>query len=160
MPQQENECRLLSVSSILGYGFPESSLQAGLGRAPHYIGVDGGSTDPGAYYLGSGECLNSRKAMKRDLRLMLLGGVPRGIPIVIGTCGGAGSEPHLQEVAQLARDVAREDNLRFRMALIHADQEPAQVKSWLKAGRITALRNVPGLTEPTIERSADRKSVV
>ncbi len=154
MPQQENECRLLSVSSILGYGFPESSLRAGLAREPHYIGVDGGSTDPGAYYLGSGECLNSRKAMKRDLRLMLLGGVPRGIPIVIGTCGGAGSEPHLQEVAQIAREVAREDNLRFRMALIHADQEPAQVKSWLNEGRITALRNVPELTAPVIERSA------
>lgn len=154
MPQYENECRLLSVSSILGYGFPESSMKAGLARQPHYIGVDGGSTDPGAYYLGSGECLNSRKAMKRDLRLMLLGGVPRKIPIVIGTCGGAGSEPHLQEVAQIAREVAREDNLRFRMALIHADQEPAKVKSWLNAGRITALRNVPKLTEPTIERSA------
>lgn len=103
MPQNEHECRLLSVSSILGYGFPESSMKAGLAREPHYIGVDGGSTDPGAYYLGSGECLNSRKAMKRDLRLMLLGGVPRKIPIVIGTCDGAGSEPHLQEVAQIAR---------------------------------------------------------
>jgi hypothetical protein len=154
MPQKQSECRLLSVSSILGYGFPESSLKTGLERDPHYIGVDGGSTDPGAYYLGSGECLNSRKAMKRDLRLMLLGGVPRKIPIVIGTCGGAGSEPHLQEVAQIAREVAREDGLKFRMALIHADQNPKDVTSWLREGRISALRNVPELTEPTIERSA------
>ena len=114
------ECRLLSVSSILGYGFPEASMEAGLARKPHYIGVDGGSTDPGAFYLGSGECLNSRKAMKRDLRLMLRGGVPRRIPVVIGTCGGAGAEPHLQEVAGLAREIAREEGLKFRMALIHA----------------------------------------
>src|ERR1700704_5311233 len=111
MPQKQNECRLLSVSSILGYGFPESSLQAGIEREPHYIGVDGGSTDPGAYYLGSGECLNSRKEMKSDLRLMLLAGVPREIPVVIGTCGGAGAEPHLQAVAELAREVAREERL-------------------------------------------------
>src|ERR1044071_7616910 len=104
MASQSKECLMLSVSSILGYGFPEASLKAGLEREPHYIGVDGGSTDPGAYYLGSGECLNSRKAMKRDLRLMLLGGVPRKIPVVIGTCGGAGAEPHLQEVAQIARE--------------------------------------------------------
>ena len=154
MLQKADECRLLSVSSILGYGFPEASLKTGLERNPHFIGVDGGSTDPGAYYLGSGECLNSRKAMKRDLRLMLLAAVPRRIPVVIGTCGGAGSEPHLQEVADLAREVAREDGLKFRMALIHADQDRNDVKSWLIEGRISALRNVPKLTEATVERAA------
>ena len=110
MPERTNECRLLSVSSILGYGFPESSLAAGLERKPHFMGVDGGSTDPGAFYLGSRECLNSRKAMKRDLRLMLLAGVPGKIPVEIGTCGGAGAEPHLQAVAALAREVAREES--------------------------------------------------
>ena len=120
MPDTSNECRLLSVSSILGYGFPESSLAGGLKRKPHFIGVDGGSTDPGAFYLGSGECLNSRKAMKRDLRLMLRAGVHEKIPVVIGTCGGAGAEPHLQAVAELAREIAREENLKFRMALIHS----------------------------------------
>ena len=40
------EIRLLSTSAILGYGFPEASLQAGMARAPHVIGVDGGSVDP------------------------------------------------------------------------------------------------------------------
>lgn len=154
MPEKPNECRMLSVSSILGYGFPEASLKAGLEREPHYIGVDGGSTDPGAYYLGSGECLNSRKAMKRDLRLMLLAGVPRKVPVVIGTCGGAGAEPHLQEVASIAREIAREERLQFKMALIHADQPPRRVKSWLAEGRISALRNVPELTDAVIERSA------
>jgi hypothetical protein len=151
---QGRECRLLSVSSILGYGFPEASLKAGIERAPHVIGVDGGSTDPGAYYLGSGECLNSRKAMKRDLRLMLVGARSKRIPVVIGTCGGAGGEPHLQEVAALAREIAREDGLSFRMALIHAEQDPKTVRSWLDEGRITALRNVPTLTPATLERSA------
>ncbi|MBI3044439.1 MAG: acyclic terpene utilization AtuA family protein [Betaproteobacteria bacterium] len=145
---------MLSVSSILGYGFPDASLTAGLEHDPHFIGVDGGSTDPGAYYLGSGESLNSRKAMKRDLRLMLLGAVPRRIPVVIGTCGGAGGEPHLQEVAALAREVAREEGLKFRMALIHAEQNRDQVNSWLREGRISALRNVPELAEATVARAA------
>lgn len=154
MQNRPNECRLLSVSSILGYGFPEKSLETGLARNPHFIGVDGGSTDPGAYYLGSGECLNSRKSMKRDLRLMLMGAVPRRIPIVIGTCGGAGSEPHLQTVAELAREVAREEGLSFRMALIHADQTREHVKTWLSEGRISALRNVPELTAAIVERAS------
>ena len=152
--QNASECRLLSVSSILGYGFPETSLARALERKPHFIGVDGGSTDPGAFYLGSGECLNSRKAMKRDLRLMLMAGVPRKIPVVIGTCGGAGAEPHLQEVAALAREIAREEKLRFKLALIHSDQSKADVRTWLKAGRISALRNVPELTDAIVERSS------
>ena len=37
------EVRLLSTTAILGYGFPEASLRAGLARHPHFIGVDGGS---------------------------------------------------------------------------------------------------------------------
>ncbi len=36
------EYRLLSTSGLLGYGFPEASLKAGMAREPHMIGVDGG----------------------------------------------------------------------------------------------------------------------
>ena len=91
--------------------------------------------------------------MKRDLRLMLLAVVPGSIPVVIGTCGGAGAEPHLQAVAELAREVAREKGLKFRMALIQSDQDPGNVSSWLDGGRITALRNVSPLTAATVQRS-------
>ena len=54
-PPMSKEIRLLSTSAILGYGFPEASLKAGLDRDPHFIGVDGGSVDPGPHYLGSGK---------------------------------------------------------------------------------------------------------
>ena len=37
-----NEFRMISTSGLLGYGFPEASLKAGLARDPHMIGVDGG----------------------------------------------------------------------------------------------------------------------
>jgi hypothetical protein len=40
------------------------------------------------------------------------------------------------------------------MALIHSDQERSRVKSWLQEGRVTALRNVPELTEATIDRAS------
>ncbi len=145
---------MVSISSILGYGFPEQSLKAALDHHPHYIGVDGGSTDPGAYYLGSGKCLNQRMLVKRDLRLMLMAGVPRKIPVVIGTCGGAGGAPHLAEVASIAREIAREERLSFRMTQIHAEQDKSDVLQWLEQGRIAALRNVPELTPEAIRQSA------
>ena len=54
-----NAVRMLSASGILGYGYPEASLHAGLERKPHMIGVDGGSSDPGPHYLGSGKSFTS-----------------------------------------------------------------------------------------------------
>ena len=154
MSNKVTECRMLSTSGLLGYGFPEASLKLGLERNPDIIGVDGGSTDPGPYYLGSGECLNSVKAMKRDLRLMLIAARSKKVPMVIGSCGGGGADPHLAEVARLAREIAREEGLKFRMATIRADQDRNAVASWVRDGRVTALRAVPELTEMTVQRSA------
>lgn len=147
------EYRLLSTSGLLGYGFPEASLEAGMARQPHMIGVDGGSTDPGPYYLGSGKCVNSRMAMKRDLRLMLTAARRQRIPLLIGSCGGAGGEPHLQAVVAIVREIAREKDLHFRLAVIHSEQDKQWVKQQLEAGRVKALRNVKALDDATIDRA-------
>jgi hypothetical protein len=145
--------RMLSTSGILGYGFPEASLRAGMAREPGMIGVDGGSTDPGPYYLGSGQTLNSRMAMKRDLRLMLRAAVEARIPLVVGSCGGAGGEPHLEVCAELVREIAREDDLHFRLALIHSEQDKTWVRARLEEGRVRALRHVAPLDEAAIDRA-------
>ncbi|HEX2940219.1 MAG TPA: acyclic terpene utilization AtuA family protein [Rhodopila sp.] len=143
------EIRLLSTSAILGYGFPEASLRAGMERQPHVIGVDGGSVDPGPHYLGSGKPFCSPIAIRRDLRLMLNAAVRANIPLVIGTSGGAGGEPHLQLVAAMAREIAREDGLHFKMALIHAEQDKETVKRLDTAG----LAHQPPLTDAVIDRA-------
>ena len=148
------EYRLLSTSGLLGYGFPEASLAAGMRRAPHMIGVDGGSSDPGPFYLGAGKCVNSRMSMKRDLKLMVNAARSGRIPLVIGSCGGAGAEPHLQIVAELVREIAREDGLHFKLAIIHADQEKDWRKRKLREGSVRALRNVKPLDEATVDRAA------
>lgn len=148
------EIRLLSTSAILGYGFPEASLRAGLERRPHVIGVDGGSVDPGPHYLGSGRPFCSPVAIRRDLRLMLNAAVRAGVPLVIGTCGGAGGAPHLALVADMARDIARGDGLHFKLALIEAEQDKAAVRRRAAAGRVKPLAHQPPLTAEAIDRSA------
>ena len=147
------EIRLLSTSAILGYGFPEASLRAGLDRKPDMIGVDGGSVDPGPHYLGSGKPFCSPIAIRRDLKLMLRAAIEARIPLVIGTCGGAGGAPHLDLVAGMARDIAREDGLHFKMALIHAEQNKAEIKRRIAAGRVHPLAHQPPLTAATVEKS-------
>ena len=148
------EIRLLSTSAILGYGFPEASLKAGMARNPDMIGVDGGSVDPGPHYLGSGKPFCSPIAIRRDLKLMLHAAIAAKIPLVIGTCGGAGGEPHLQLVADMAREIAREDGLHFKMALIHAEQSKDEIKRRNAAGRIRGLAHQPNLTDAVIDRSS------
>ena len=148
------EFRLLSTSGLLGYGFPEASLRAGMARKPQMIGVDGGSTDPGPYYLGSGKTVNSRRAMKRDLALMLRAALEEKIPLVVGSCGGSGSDPHLATVSEIVREIAREDGSHFRLAVIHSEQDKASVKRRLAEGHVQPLRISPPIDAQTIDRAA------
>lgn len=148
------DLRLLATTAILGYGFPEESLRAGMARLPHMIGADGGSVDPGPYYLGAGKAFCSDLAMKRDLRLMLRAGVGAGIPVVVSTAGGAGGAPHVDNIVRMVRDIAREDGLRFKLAVIHAEQSKDDVIGWIDAGRVKALGGRPELDRETVARSA------
>ncbi len=149
-----SEIRLLSTSAILGYGFPEASLAAGMARQPHMIGVDGGSVDPGPHYLGTGTPFCSTMAIRRDLRLMLKAAIGAGIPLMIGTAGGAGGEPHLQLIARLVREIAAEEALHFRLALIHAEPPRAEILRRIAAGQVHPLAGQPPLAPETVERAS------
>ena len=152
-----DEFRILSTTAILGYGFPVSSFEEGMARNPHLIAVDAGSTDPGPYYLGAGISFTDRDAVKRDLELMLLAGVPKGIPIVIGTAGGSGGDRHLEWNRQIILEIAKEQNLHFKMAIIHAEIPKAEVLSAMDAGKV---RPLPPAQELTKELLLETVSIV
>jgi hypothetical protein len=145
------EVRMLSVTPILGYGFPEASLEAGMLLKPHAIGADGGSTDPGPFYLGDGKAFCSRLAMKRDLRLMLIAGLKAGVPVFVSTSGGAGGEPHLKMMSEIVHEIANEEKLTFKLALIHSEQDPAFIKKRVSEGRVRAASKQPALTHEEID---------
>ncbi len=148
------EFRILSTTAILGYGFPMASFEAGMARKPHLIAVDAGSTDPGPYYLGAGVSFTDRGAVKRDLEIMLSAAVEHHIPVVIGTAGGSGGDKHLAWCLAIVEEIAREKNLHFPMAVIHAEIEKEAVRAALKAGRVSPLEPAPQLTEEALEETA------
>ena len=129
----DQELRIIAPTAIVGYGFQESSLERALLKDPHLIACDAGSTDPGPNYLGMGKAFVGRDAAKRDLSLMLQAAVDRGIPMIIGTSGGAGGDEHLQWTREIVEEIASENNLHFPMALIHSEQTQDYVLR--KAGR-------------------------
>lgn len=145
--------RVLSPTAILGYGFPVRSFREGMRRHPHVIAVDAGSTDPGPYYLGAGEAFTDRAAVKRDLRLLVEAARSERIPLLIGTAGGSGGEPHLQRDLELLLEVAHELGAHFRLALVHAQIDKDRVVQALRLGQIGELGPVPKLTEAAIGAS-------
>jgi acyclic terpene utilization AtuA family protein len=149
-----NEIRILSATGILGSGFKEETMKRAMARDPHFIGADSGSTDPGPHYLGSGDTLFSDSAYKRDLRLMLLAGRAARVPVIVGSACTSGSDPHLERLVGITREIAREEKLNFRFAAIHSEQDKTYLKDKLRERRITPLANAPELDEAVIDRSA------
>jgi len=148
------ELRILSPTAILGYGFPLSSFQAGLERDPHVIAVDGGSTDPGPYYLGAGKSFTQRAPVKRDLYYLIQASLERGIPLIIGTAGGAGAKPHVEWTVDIIKEVLGELKATAKLAVIYSDVDPELLIQELKRGRIQPLGPVAPLTEEEIRGSS------
>ncbi|MBU5678257.1 DUF1446 domain-containing protein, partial [Alkaliphilus sp. MSJ-5] len=107
-------------------------------------------SDPGPYYLGAGVSFTDRDAVKRDLEIMLEAGVKEGIPVVIGTAGGSGGEPHLNWCREIVEEIAREKDLHFKLAVIHAEFAKEDVKAALRAGKVKPLAPAPELTEEAV----------
>ena len=147
----KEEFRILSTTAILGYGFPLESFEEGMKRKLELYTVDAGSTDPGPFYLGEGVSFTDRGAVKRDLEIMICAGIKENIPVVIGTAGGSGAKPHLEWCAEIIREIAKEHDLHFKMAMIHADMDKEEMKKALADGKITPLDPAPQLTAEDID---------
>ena len=148
-----SEVRVLSASGQIGSGFMESSFERGISLEPHVIACDGGSTDGGPAYLGSGKAHFSRQGVKRDLRIMLKGRDRLGVPMIVGSCGTAGGDLNLDWLRDIALEVAREEGLKFRLALVRSEQDKVYLKQQYQDGRIVALNPAPPISENTISGS-------
>lgn len=147
------ELRVLSPTAILGYGFPMESFVEGMKRKPHVIAVDAGSTDPGPYYLGAGKSFTDRNSVKRDLEIMIPAALEAGIPVIVGTAGGSGGRPHVELTADIIREIAREKQLSFKLAVIQSEFDKEFVKENLRAGNITPLYPAKQITEEELDES-------
>ena len=141
--------RVLSPGGSLGYGTNADSLRRGLELGLDVIGADSGSTDMGAYYLGSGKAYHSRATMKRDMTLILEAGLSNRLPVLIGNAGGAGADVHLEWARAIIEEIARENGMSFRLALIRSEQDKGYLRERGRAGK---GRPMPGVPELTVER--------
>jgi hypothetical protein len=144
----------LLANCVVGLGFSAHGFELGLEREPHLIGCDAGSADFGPGYLGSGRDPKSRISVMRDLRLMLEGARRLDVPLVFGSCGGAGAQPHVAGYLKMIQELAVESDQHFRVALVHADQPADYLHAAVDAGRIRPLGVFPELSHEDIDSSA------
>ena len=148
------EIRVLSPTGVIGSGFLEASFERGIERDPHYIACDAGSTDGGPAFLGAGIPHFSRQGTKRDLRIMLLGRAKLGIPLILGSCGTGGGDAGVDWMRDIALEIAAEEGLRFKLALVRSELDKDYVKRRLREGRVSPLRPAPEFNEDVVDRSA------
>lgn len=144
---------VMSASGQLGYGIPMEAFHAGIRRKPDFIGADMGSIDPGPYYLGSGQMATDPEMTRRDLRLALMGARELDVPLLLGTAGTAGAQPHLDATLAMIRDIAAKEGLHFRLASIRSDVAPGLVQAAQREGRLHPLGQIPEPSAKDIEDS-------
>jgi hypothetical protein len=149
-----HEIRYVAASGALGVGVDAEALNKSLDLCPHFIASDAGTTDAGPFALGSGNAAFPREAVKRDLARVLIASNTANIPALIGSAGTAGGDPHVEWVLGIAHEIAKENNLSFRTAVIRSEQDPNYLSALYREGRIRALDPAPEIDATVFAKSA------
>ena len=145
---------VLTPTGMLGAGFTQETLTRGLQLGADVIAVDGGSTDSGPHYLGTGTAKTTAAAVSRDLRMLLRAAAAAHIPLIIGSCGTSGTDSGVDWIADLTAHILAQDHLQLTVAKIYSEQTAEHLAAELHRGRIHPLPPSPPLEAATLLRCA------
>ncbi|WP_290059532.1 acyclic terpene utilization AtuA family protein [Amycolatopsis solani] len=146
-----DKVRVLAPSGMLGAGWDHATVERGIALGADVISIDGGSTDSGPYYLGAATAKTTAKAVARDLRSLFTAAAGAGIPVIVGSCGTSGTDAGVDWVAGIAAEVLAEEGLDLKVARIYSEQDAAELKEHLGAGRVHPLPPLGELAAETLE---------
>ena len=141
----------LAPSGSMGSGYNLDAFERGLAANPHFIGQDAGSTDMGPYYHGTGAPFLPLATYRYDLSFMLRAARQRRIPLLVGSALTSGCNSALEQAVQIVRELAREHGLKFRMAVIGAEINKADLKRRMAQARFESLGPREELTADTLD---------
>ena len=140
--------RILIPTGAIGLGFDSEAFQHGLSLKPNAICVDGGSTDSGPYYLGTGTSKYSRESTKSEWRKLMEGRAELNVPLIIGSAGTCGTDSTVDWMYDITIELAKELKQSLKVARIYSSQDSKYLTTELAKGKITPL-------EPKIEITND-----
>ncbi|MGZ8212585.1 MAG: acyclic terpene utilization AtuA family protein [Burkholderiales bacterium] len=141
----------LAPSGSMGSGYNVDAFRRGIDAKPHFIGQDAGSTDMGPYYHGTGATFLPLATYRHDLSIMLRAARAQRIPLIVGSALTSGANVSLAQAVEIVHELAREHKLSFRMAVISAEIDKADLKRRLASEPLESLGPAP-LTPEVIDR--------
>ena len=134
--------KILIPSGALGLGYDREALLRGVKEGPDLIAIDGGSTDSGPHYLGTGTSKYSRASIKSEWRELMQARGMAGVPLVIGTAGTCGADSAVDWLVDITRELADELGQTVKVAVLKSGQSRAKVQAALSNGTLKPLAPV------------------
>ncbi len=142
--------KVLIPSGALGLGYDRAALARGIAERPDIIAIDGGSTDSGPHYLGTGTSKYSRSSTKAEWRELMAARAEAGAPLLIGTAGTCGADDAVDWLVDITREIAAETGERMKLAVLKCGQDPEVMARALEEGRIAPLHPAPEITSASL----------
>ena len=124
---------------------------AGSAEKPDIIAIDGGSTDSGPHYLGTGTSKYSANSTKAEWRELMAARREAGVPLLIGTAGTCGADDAVDWLLDITREIAAETGERLKVAVLKSGQPAARVAHALGAGKVTPLVPAPEISPEILD---------
>ncbi len=141
--------KVLVPSGALGLGYDREALDRGIAMQPDIIAIDGGSTDSGPHYLGTGTSKYSRSSTKAEWRELMAAQARAGVPLVIGTAGTCGADDAVDWLVEITREIAEETGQRLKLAVLKSGQDAGAMAAAFATGRIAPLPAAPEVNTET-----------
>jgi len=149
--QAPGDVTVLVPTGMLGAGVQREHVRYGIAAGAQAIAADSGSTDSGPSYLARGVSKMNREAIKRDLDILLDEACRARIPVLIGTCGTAGTDSGVDWTRDIAVEVARELGITPKIACLYSEQTPGDLILKNRQGKVTPLSPVGPVTDEVLE---------
>ncbi len=143
--------KILIPSGALGLGYDRAALARGIEEGPDLIAIDGGSTDSGPHYLGTGTSKYSRGSVKAEWRELMEARAKAGVPLIIGTAGTCGADSAVDWMLDITREIAAETGQVLKIATLKSGQDQGEMASALTAGRINPLEAAPEISPEILQ---------
>lgn len=143
-----------------GYLFPQESVDEAMSLGADAIVAQGTSSDVGPTYYGSGRPHFPRHNIRLALEMLLLAARRADIPFVM-SLGSAGSDAHLDYVLKIVDEIATDNDLRFKAAVLHGELDKSFVKRQIAgAAPVRRLVETDYLSETLTEEDVDSSVAV
>lgn len=142
--------KVLVPSGVLGLGFSEKALESGLKRNPDIISIDGGSTDSGPFYLGTGTTKYSEEICKKEWRVLMQARHRLNIPLMIGSCGTCGTNSMVDWMFQLTLEIAKDLGQDLKIVRVYCEREKDALLTAFRSNALKPLNPILSISEEEI----------